>query len=99
MDLKTGKIVWWNQVTGGDAFLVGCRPGLENCPKELGPDHDFGNAPILRTLPGGKRIIVIRQKSGTVWGLDPDAEGKLLWPFKPGKALPPPRIHSHSAAA
>ena len=85
MDLKTGKIVWWNQVTGGDAFLVGCRPGLENCPKDIGPDHDFGNAPILRTLPGGKRIIVIGQKSGTVWGLDPDAEGKVLWQFKAGK--------------
>ena len=85
MDLKTGKIAWWNQVTGGDAFVVGCRPGLENCPKELGPDHDFGNAPILRTLPGGKRIIVIGQKSGTVWGLDPDAEGKVLWQFKAGK--------------
>ncbi|MCU1382712.1 MAG: cytochrome Cbb3 [Acidobacteria bacterium] len=85
MDLKTGKIVWWNQVTGGDAFLVGCRAGLENCPKEIGPDHDFGNAPILRTLPGGKRIIVIGQKSGTVWGLDPDARGKVLWQFKAGK--------------
>ncbi len=85
MDLKTGKIVWWNQVTGGDAFLVGCRPGLENCPKEVGPDHDFGNAPILRTLPGGKRIIVIGQKSGNVWGLDPDNEGKVLWSFKAGK--------------
>ena len=69
----------------GDAFLVGCRPGLENCPKELGPDHDFGNAPILRTLPGGKRIIVIGQKSGIVWGLDPDNEGKVLWQFKAGK--------------
>jgi polyvinyl alcohol dehydrogenase (cytochrome) len=85
MDLKTGKIAWWNQVTGGDAFLVNCRPGVENCPKEIGPDHDFGNAPILRTLPGGKRIIVIGQKSGTVWGLDPDAEGKVLWQFKAGK--------------
>ena len=85
MDLKTGKIAWWNQVTGGDAFLVNCRPGLENCPKEIGPDHDFGNAPILRTLPGGKRIIVIGQKSGNVWGLDPDAQGKVLWSFKAGK--------------
>jgi polyvinyl alcohol dehydrogenase (cytochrome) len=85
MDLKTGKIKWWNQVTGGDAFIIGCRQGIENCPKEVGPDHDFGNAPILRTLPGGKRIIVIGQKSGTVWGLDPDAEGKVLWQFKAGK--------------
>jgi polyvinyl alcohol dehydrogenase (cytochrome) len=85
MDLKTGKIRWWNQATSEDAFLVGCRPGNENCPKELGPDFDFGNAPILRTLPGGKRILVAGQKSGIVWGMDPDNEGKTVWQFKAGK--------------
>ena len=85
MDLKTGKIVWWNQVTGGDAFLVGCRPGSRTARRNSAPTHDFGNAPILRTLPGGKRVIVIGQKSGTVWGLDPDNEGKVLWQFKAGK--------------
>jgi polyvinyl alcohol dehydrogenase (cytochrome) len=85
MDLKTGKILWWNQATSDDAFLVGCRPGNENCPKELGPDFDFGNAPILRSLPGGKRIIVIGQKSGIVWGFDPDNAGKVVWQFKAGK--------------
>jgi len=87
MDLKTGRIAWWNQVTAADAFLVGCSPTRpnENCPKELGPDFDFGNAPILRTLPGGKRILVIGQKSGTVWGLDPDAEGKVVWKVQAGK--------------
>jgi len=85
MDLKTGKILWWNQATSEDAFLVGCRPTNENCPKELGPDFDFGNAPMLRSLPGGKRIIVIGQKSGIVWGMDPDNEGKTVWQFKAGK--------------
>ncbi len=68
-----------------DAFVVGCRPGNENCPKELGPDFDFGNSPILRALPGGKRILVIGQKSGIVWGLDPDNEGKVVWQFRAGK--------------
>ncbi|HEX7136855.1 MAG TPA: PQQ-binding-like beta-propeller repeat protein, partial [Vicinamibacterales bacterium] len=85
MDLKTGKMVWWNQVTPEDAFLVGCRPGVENCPKEVGPDYDFGNAPILRNLPAGKRVIVIGQKSGMMWGLDPDNEGKVLWQYRAGK--------------
>jgi polyvinyl alcohol dehydrogenase (cytochrome) len=84
-DLKTGKMLWWNQVTPSDAFLVGCRPGVENCPKDLGPDFDFGNAPILRTLAGGKRILVIGQKSGVLWGLDPDQEGKVLWQYRAGK--------------
>jgi polyvinyl alcohol dehydrogenase (cytochrome) len=85
MDLKTGKMLWWNQVTPADAFVVGCRPGLENCPKDLGPDYDFGNSPILRSLPGGKRIIVIGQKSGVMWGLDPDHEGKVVWQYRAGK--------------
>ena len=84
-DLKTGKMLWWNQATSADAFLVGCRPGNENCPKELGPDFDFGNAPMLRTLPGGKRILVTGQKSGIVWGMDPDNGGKTVWQFKAGK--------------
>ena len=57
-----------------------------NSPKTLGPDFDFGNAPMLRTLgTSGKRILVIGQKSGTVWGLDPDADGRVLWQFKAGK--------------
>jgi polyvinyl alcohol dehydrogenase (cytochrome) len=87
MDLKTGKILWWNQATSADAFLVGCTPNStnENCPKELGPDFDFGNAPILRSLPGGKRILVAGQKSGIAWGMDPDNQGKTVWQFKAGK--------------
>lgn len=84
-DLKTGKMLWWNQVTPADAFLVGCRAGNENCPKEVGPDFDFGNSPMLRTLPGGKRVLVIGQKSGVLWGLDPDDEGKVLWQYRAGK--------------
>jgi polyvinyl alcohol dehydrogenase (cytochrome) len=51
----------------------------------MGPDYDFGNAPILRALPGGQRIIVIGQKSGAVYGLDPDHQGKLVWQVKAGK--------------
>src|SRR5262249_55752315 len=87
MGLETGRVGWGEQVKAGDAVLLGCMPGgtNANCPKELGPDFDFGNAPMLRTLPGGKRILVIGQKSGTVWGLDPDNEGKVVWKVQAGK--------------
>ena len=43
---------------------------------------DFGNSGILRTLAGGKRVLVIADKGGTVYGVDPDQEGKLLWKQK-----------------
>src|SRR5262249_33865903 len=98
--LASGKMLWWNQLTSSDSFVIGCRPGSENanCPKEVGPDYDFGNAPILRSLPGGKRVIVIGQKSGMAYGLDPDSEGKLVWKFRAGKGTALGGIEWGSAA-
>jgi polyvinyl alcohol dehydrogenase (cytochrome) len=85
IEMKTGRILWSNQITPSDTFVIGCRPDNENCPKQIGPDYDFGNSPILRTLDDGRRIIVIGQKSGVAYGLDPDHEGKVLWQFRAGK--------------
>jgi len=81
LDMATGKILWAHQDTEGDAWLVGCGSpnSSEICPKDLGPDYDFGASPILRTLPDGHRILVAGQKSGMVWGHDPDQEGTVVW--------------------
>src|SRR4029077_9688043 len=49
-----------------------------------GPDVDIGTSPILKTLPGGKRVLLVGQKSGMVHGLDPDEEGKILWQTRIG---------------
>jgi polyvinyl alcohol dehydrogenase (cytochrome) len=86
MDLKTGKIKWAHQMTALDHFLVGCppqRPGA-NCPTPNGPDFDFGSSPILKHLPGGKDILLAGQKSGGVYGLDPE-DGKIVWQLRIGK--------------
>jgi polyvinyl alcohol dehydrogenase (cytochrome) len=92
MDLKTGRIVWSKQTTANDAYLTGTclqpvsTPGRsEQCPDPLGPDFDFGQSPILRTLPDGRNIIVIGQKSGIGWGLDPDNKGAIVWQHRVGK--------------
>ena len=83
LDIKTGKIMWSVQDTENDAWLSGCGGEIksENClsPAELGPDYDFGASPILKTLPNGHRILVAGQKSGMVWGHDPDREGTVVW--------------------
>ena len=83
-DLRSGIPLWTHQFTPNDAFLVGCAPGRDNCPSVIGPDFDFGNSPILRTLPNGKSVIVIGQKSGAAWAIDPDKEGVLVWQHKVG---------------
>lgn len=83
LDLKTGKVVWSVQDTPKDAWLSGCGGEIksDNClpPSEIGPDYDFGASPILKTLPNGKRMLVAGQKSGMVWGHDPDRDGTVAW--------------------
>jgi polyvinyl alcohol dehydrogenase (cytochrome) len=48
---------------------------------------DFGNAPILQSLPNGRSLIVIGQKDGHAWALDPDREGAVIWSRQVGLGL------------
>lgn len=91
LDLKTGAVRWANQLTKGDNYIIGCdgpNPRA-NCPKPVGPDHDFGVSPILHTLANGRQLILVGQKSSQVYALDPDARGKVVWEHRlsPGGPL------------
>lgn len=91
LDLKTGEIKWHFQGTENDAFNMACGPrGLSaSCPKENGPDFDFGASPIIARNGKGKDVVLAGQKSGGVFALDPDAGGAVLWQRRigPGSAL------------
>lgn len=80
MDLKTGKILWSFQAVENDAWAGGCYPKpTDNCPRDLGPDHDFGASPILLDMPNGHHLLLATPKSGTVFAIDPDRQGALVW--------------------
>ena len=81
INMDTGKVLWSAQDTANDVWLAGCGPQntSENCPKDIGPDYDFGSSPILRTLPNRHRILVAGQKDGIVWAHDPDEQGAVVW--------------------
>lgn len=80
LDLKTGEQKWRFQATKNDTFNAACgRRKGPNCPKVAGPDFDFGASIIIATLPNGKDILFAGQKSGTVWALDPDNNGTVIW--------------------
>lgn len=81
LDLDSGKILWSVQDTQDDTWLAGCTGAKlpENCPPKVGPDHDFGSPPILKTLPGGRTLLIAGQKSGNVWAHDPDKKGAVVW--------------------
>ena len=85
-DLDTGEMLWSHQSLAGDAWNMACFiGGGPNCPEEDGPDLDIGAPPMLVTLPNGKDIIVVGQKSGHVFALDPDEKGRLLWKHRIGR--------------
>jgi polyvinyl alcohol dehydrogenase (cytochrome) len=77
-DLDSGRLLWTHQFTSGDSYNFACgAQDKTNCPKDPFIDADFGNSGILRS-----RILVIGDKSGMVYAIDPDHEGKLLWKQK-----------------
>ena len=88
VEMKTGKVRWRNQVTTNDNFIVGCSGPVKvaNCPSPTGPDYDFGATPILFKR-GNKQILVAGQKSGIVYGVDPD-KGQTLWKTAVGAGSP-----------
>ncbi len=89
VSLGSGRIVWSRQLTAGDMGNSACLAADKaNCPEPHGPDFDFGASPNLIPLDNGKRVLAIGQKSGIVWGLDPDDRGKILWKARVGAGGP-----------
>lgn len=85
LDLVSGRERWVMQATPGDAWNAACgREPKPNCPSEDGPDFDFGAPPMLVDLVGGGQIVLAGQKSGEVFGLDPDDGGNILWRRRAG---------------
>jgi len=85
LDLNTGRIVWSKQITQNDAFNGSCGGDKVNCPKEAGPDFDFGSPAIPQTLPDGRDVLLVGQKSGMVYALDPAKKGEIVWQKRVGK--------------
>jgi polyvinyl alcohol dehydrogenase (cytochrome) len=82
-DMNSGRLLWSRQFTEGDGYNFACvGQDKTNCPREPFIDADFGNSGMLRSIGNGKRALVVGDKSGTVYALDPDAEGKILWKQK-----------------
>ncbi|MGI9245757.1 MAG: PQQ-binding-like beta-propeller repeat protein, partial [Steroidobacteraceae bacterium] len=84
--LTDGVMVWHAQKTAKDAWNVACMfKDNPNCPAENGPDVDFGSSLIL--LRDGKvgDLLLAGQKSGMVYGVDPERRGTIVWQRRVGR--------------
>ena len=93
LDMRDGQILWTYQATQDDAFNMACgsRKG-PSCPKEEGPDFDFGAAPMLVVRSHGPDLLIAGQKSGAVHALEA-ATGKLIWRRRIGQGSPLGGVH------
>lgn len=96
-ELATGKIRWINQIMP-DVWILGCDAQSSggnanagdnpNCPEDVGPDFDFSASPALFTLEGGRDVLVVTQKSGVAYLLDPARRGREIWQYRWGRGSP-----------
>ena len=87
MDLQTGRVRWVQQMTAADQWTLGCQaqnPTNPACPATLGPDYDFSASPAIATV-NGRELLVLPQKSGVAFALDPDKQGAIVWQRRIGQ--------------
>ncbi len=88
LDLRTGAVRWARQVLAGDIWVMGCNahnaPDNPACPPTLGADFDFSASPALARV-GARELLVLPQKSGLAFALDPDREGQIVWRYRIGR--------------
>jgi len=87
LDLKSGAVKWVTQLLKGDDWVMGCEaqnPDKPACPRTLGPDFDFSASPALVRF-AGRELLVLPQKSGLAFALDPSQGGKLVWQYRFGQ--------------
>lgn len=87
MSMDTGEVRWSNQLLPNDIWNMGCmlKPGEHPaCPETLGPDLDFSASPAIAAV-NGRELLIVMQKSGMAFALDPDQQGKLVWETRVGK--------------
>jgi polyvinyl alcohol dehydrogenase (cytochrome) len=82
-DRASGRLLWSRQLLPADVFNFGCTTEKHtNCPLRPGNDADIGAPPILHSAAGERHILIVGAKSGMVYGIDPDHEGKTIWETK-----------------
>jgi len=101
ISLSTGERVWQTQSTAGDAWNVACMmTDNPNCPAERGPDFDHGSSILLVPIANGQaEVLAAGHKNGTVFVLDPDQAGAVLWSERVGRGSIQGGVHFGMSAA
>lgn len=79
LGIDDGLPRWRFQALADDVWNAACQLNGPNCPQDPGPDWDIGASVALVSGDDGRERLLVGQKSGELFVLDPDAAGALLW--------------------
>jgi polyvinyl alcohol dehydrogenase (cytochrome) len=85
LDLSSGQVRWSKQLSA-------------SASEGTGAARDFTASPILRPLTGGRQVLLVGQRSGEVYGLDPERSGEVLWQWSAAESKTLGGIESGMAA-
>jgi len=97
LDMKTGAKVWVKGLApehmgGQDVYHLGCEAWVDAERKTCSPlnpkgqgDRDIVAPAILVERQDGKEVLLVGTKDGTLYALDPDAKGKIIWQTRVGR--------------
>jgi polyvinyl alcohol dehydrogenase (cytochrome) len=72
LSLSDGQVRWSKQL----------EPPIPDTETTEKLSREFISSPILRTLPTGIQTLLVGQRSGMVYSLNPERAGELLWQLK-----------------
>jgi len=73
LDINTGELKWSRQMTPGDDPAI--SPGSGSS------EFDLSATPMLTALQG-RPLLLVPQKSGVAWALDPAKDGAIVWQYR-----------------
>jgi polyvinyl alcohol dehydrogenase (cytochrome) len=97
LDMETGVKVWVKGLApehmgGQDVYHLGCEAWVDAERKTCSPlnptgqgDRDIVAPAILVERQDGKEVLLVGTKDGTLYALDPDAKGKIIWQTRVGR--------------
>ena len=97
LDMETGAKVWVKGLApehmgGQDVYHLGCEAWVDAERKTCSPlnpkgqgDRDIVAPAILVERQDGKEVLLVGTKDGTLYALDPDAKGKIIWQTRVGR--------------
>ena len=83
--ISDGEVVWHKQMLKGDVWNASCVTNKINCPGNVGPDMDIGASILLTSSRDNQELLMVGQKSGMVYALNPDKAGEIVWQRRVGR--------------